>query len=446
MSRKPATLVRLIVVVMMLASLAVAFGPAAAQEEPSGTLSVAIWGSKQDIDSVQAVIAAYEEAFPNVVIDVQENACGENYAACKTLIAGGSMFDVFVPGNWSIQGMIQDGVVENLEPYIEASGLDKDDFYPAALSAMTGQIDGNVHALPMGYHIEVLYYNKDLFDAAGLDYPPADGSYTWQDVREWARKLTLDENGNNAESPDFDPDNIVQWGHYIWPAVIAGFEPILLAFGGSTMSVPDGQTCNLEHPDSIRAFQFIQDMMWVDHTAITPQVEQENAGKYRFALGELAMLGGAHWMTDIINDQNPDLNYDVAALPAEQAGNASVVHVHGWAFYSGSQNKDLAWHFVQWVSTEGAGPEMGLIPAYRDLALSDVFLERPGEPEHLQEAFLEPADWPLTMGPTAFSDKYAQILGPDGYGLAIEAIMLNEMPAAEALAGVCEVVDAIMNE
>jgi multiple sugar transport system substrate-binding protein len=342
--------------------------------------------------------------------------------------------------------MIEDGVLENLDPYIEESGLDLNDFYPGALTGMTGFTDGSVYALPMGYHIEVLYYNKDMFDAAGLDYPPADGSYTWDDLREWAKKLTLDDDGNDAASPDFDPDDIVQWGMYIWPNTIAGYEPVMLAFGGSTMSVPDGQTCNLENPDSVRALQFIQDMMWVDHTAITPQVEQENAGKYRFAGGELAMLGGAHWMTPIINDQNPDMNYDVAPLPAGDAGNASVMHIHGWGVYSGSESKDLAWHFVKWVSTEGAGPEMGLIPAWRDLATSDVFLGAEGEPDHLKEAFLDAAEWPLTMGPTAFNSKYEQINGPDGYGSAFESITLNEMPAAEALAGICDKVDAIMSE
>jgi multiple sugar transport system substrate-binding protein len=99
MSHK-STLVRLTFVLMLLIAMAAAIGPAAAQdEEPSGKLSVGIWGGKQDIDEVRAVIEAYEAAFPNVILDVQEGNCGTDYASCKTLIAGGSMFDVFVPGN-----------------------------------------------------------------------------------------------------------------------------------------------------------------------------------------------------------------------------------------------------------------------------------------------------------------------------------------------------------
>ncbi len=410
----------------------------------SGKLSVMIWGSKQDIDEVRAVIARYQEQFAEVILDIQEGGCGADYAACKTLIAGGSMVDVFVPGNWVSQSMIKDKVLLELDPYIDRDALDLGDFYPAALNAMRGMTDNKVYALPMGYHIEVIYYSKDHFDKAGLAYPPADGSYTWDDLREWAKKLTLDVNGNDANSSSFKPEDIRQWGFYTWPFTPAGYEPILLAFGGSTMSVPDGRRCNLEHPDSIRAFQFIQDLIWKDHCAVTPQADQENAGKYRFAAGEVSMLSGAHWMTTIINDQNPSLRNDVAAMPRGKAGNASVVHVHGWGVYSGSQAKDLAWHFVKYVSTDGAGPEMGLIPAYKDFALSDLFLKRPNEPEHLREAFLDPAGWPLCMQPSMFNERFAEITGQDGMAPALEAIYLNEKSAAEALAGICERIDAIM--
>ncbi|MCL6430132.1 MAG: extracellular solute-binding protein [Anaerolineae bacterium] len=410
----------------------------------AGKLSVMIWGSKQDVDEVRAVISGYQSRFPEVTLDIQEGGCGPDYAACKTLIAGGSMVDVFVPGNWVNQSMIRDRVLLELDPFIDRDGLNLDDFYPAALNAMKGMLDNKVYALPMGYHITVIYYNKDHFDKAGLPYPPADGNYTWHDLREWARKLTLDANGNDANSSAFKPEDIKQWGFWTWPFNSAGYESILLAFGGSSMSVPDGRKCNMEHPDTIRAFQFIQDMIWKDHSTMTPQADQENAGKYRFAAGEVAMLQGAHWMTTIINDQNPSLRNDVAAQPREKAGNATNVFVHGWGIYSGAQAPELAWHFVRYVSTEGAGPEMGLIPAYTDLALSDIFLKRPGEPEHLKEAFLDPASWPLCMSATMFNEKFAEITGPDGMAPAIEMIFLNEKPAAEALAGLCEKIDAIM--
>ncbi|MCL6430131.1 MAG: extracellular solute-binding protein [Anaerolineae bacterium] len=412
--------------------------------ELSGKLSVMIWGSKQDIDEVRAVIAGYESRFPDVTLDIQEGGCGVDYGACKTLIAGGAMPDVFVPGDWLIPAMSQDGVLLVLDPYIDRDGVNLDDFYPAAMISLKGT-DNKVLALPMGYHICVMYYNQDMFDKAGLPYPPADGNYTWHDVREWARKLTLDSKGNDANSSSFDPNDIVQWGMWTWPFTYIGFEPIILAFGGSVMTIPDGKKCNLEHPDSIRGMQFIQDLIWKDHSTMTPQADQENAGKYRFAAGEVAIMSAAaHWQTNIVLDQNPSLRNDVAAMPKEKAGNATHIYVTGWGVYSGTKVPELAWHFVRFVSTEGAGIEMGLIPAYKDLAMSDLFLKRPGEPEHLKEAFLDPAAWPLCIPPTVNNVHYAEIIGPDGIAPAIEEIYLNEKPAAEALAGVCEKVDAIM--
>jgi multiple sugar transport system substrate-binding protein len=418
--------------------------PPAVEAKPAGKLSVTIWGSKQDVDEVRAVIQGYQDSFPDVALDIQESGCGADYAACKTLIAGGGMADVFVPGDWLVPAMLQDGVLLVLDPYIERDALDLNDFYPAALISLRGP-DNRIYALPMGYHVTVMYYNLDLFDQAGLAYLPPDGNYTWHDVREWAKVLTLDSKGNNANDAGFDPDDIVQWGMWTWPFVWAGYESIMLAFGGSIMSIPDGQKCNMEHPDSIRAMQFIQDLIWKDHSTMTPQADQENAGKYRFPAGEVAIMSAAaHWQTTIVQDLNPGLRNDVAAMPKEKAGNAANTFVTGWAVYSGSKIQDLAWHFVQFVSTVGAGPQMGLIPAYRDLALSDMFLNRPGEPEHLKEAFLDPADWPLCIPPTVNGPRFAEITGQDGLAPAIEAIYLNKMPAAEALAGVCEKIDAIM--
>lgn len=412
--------------------------------KPAGSLSVMIWGSKQDIDEVQAVINNYSAGFPEVTLDIQEGGCGVDYASCKTLIAGGGMPDVFVPGDWVIPSMTQDGVLLMLDPYIERDGLDLNDFYPAAMISLKGK-DGKVYALPMGYHVSAMYYNTELFDKAGLDYLPADGNYTWQDVREWASVLTLDSKGRNASDAGFDPEDIIQWGMWTWPFTHIGYEPIMLAFGGSTMSMPDGEKCNMEHPDSIRAMQFVQDLIWKDHSAMTPQVDQENAGKYRFAEGTVAIMSAAaHWQTTIVNDLNPELPNDVAAMPKEKAGNATNTFVTGWGVYSRSRTPDLAWQFVQYVSTVGAGPEMGLIPAYKDLALSDLFLKRPGEPKHLKEAFLDPAEWPLCVPPTLIGPRYAEITGQDGLAPALEAIYLNQATAAGALAGICEKIDALI--
>ncbi len=421
---------------------------------PSGQLTVFMWGGPPDIDTYEAAIANYREAFPDVEIELVDAAgCGASYAACKTLIAGGTMADVFVPGSWNYNAMANDGVLEDLTPLIESDpDLALEDFHPVTVEAVTSLRDGQVVGLPMGFNIQSLWYNRDMFDAAGLAYPPSDGDYTWDDVRDWATQLTLDGEGNTPAAADFDPARIDQWGfynHFVWPWG-NGYDPILFAFGGSAMTLPDRQSCNLEHPDSVRAWQFIQDLMWTDHSTMKPDAHAEQVGFLRWVGGQVAMQQGSFEQAKLVEDQNPGLNYDIAPLPRGDAGNATVIQVHMWSIFSGSANKDLAWHLVSWIATEGSvgdfGSIMTLIPAYRDFALGEYFVDASYAPANTKAAQLDPLDWDLTTYPSMYNERTDQIQGSDGFGDALSAILNNKQSAEEALSGVCARVDAVMQE
>ncbi len=439
--------------ILLLTSLGLA-STVAQDAAPSGQLTVFMWGGPPDIDTYEAAIANYREAFPDVEIDlIDAGGCGADYAACKTLIAGGTMADVFVPGSWNYNAMANDGVLEDLTPLIESDpDLALEDFHPVTVEAVTSLRDGQVVGLPMGFNIQSLWYNKDMFDAAGLAYPPSDGDYTWDDVRDWATQLTLDGDGNTPASADFDPARIDQWGfynHFVWPWG-NGYDPILFAFGGSAMTLPDRQSCNLEHPDSVRAWQFIQDLMWTDHSTMKPDAHAEQVGFLRWVGGQVAMQQGSFEQAKLVDDQNPGLNYDIAPLPRGDAGNATVIQVHMWSIFSGSANKDLAWHLVSWIATEGSvgdfGSIMTLIPAYQDFAQGEYFVGASYAPANTKAAQLDPLDWDLTTYPSMYNERTAQIQGSDGFGDALSSILNNKQSAEEALSGVCARVDAVMQE
>lgn len=423
---------------------------------PEGELNVIVWGAGADIDSQVNAANKYMELFPQVKININPGDCGVNFPACKTLIAGDTMPDVFVPGIWNYNAMIDSDVLEDLEPYIQADRVEIADFNSKSIESLKALSNEKLYGLPMGYNCQSLYYNLDMFDAAGLEYPDPSGNYTYEDVRAWAKKLTLDENGNNAESPDFDAARITQWGLHTGAvaASIPNSDHILLAFGGSYMNLPDRQTCNLEHPDSIRAWQFVQDLMYVDKTVVGRDANQEQAGYLRWITGQVAMQTGSHEQVTFVNEQNPSLRYDMAALPKDKAGNATNVQYHIWSLYKGSEKKDLAWHLIRWLATdgsvygndEGTAPLMGLIPVYKDFAEGPAFLENPREPEHLKEAQLDPTSWKLCVFPTGYNQKTDDIGGQDGWGPAIDEILSNSKPAAEALAGINEKINNIMQQ
>lgn len=429
---------------------------AAQADPPEGSLKAIVWGNAQDIDSQTTAVNKYMELYPQVKVEITQGDCGVSFPACKTLIAGGTMPDVFVPGIWGYNGMVNQSVLEDLEPYIQRDALAVTDFNPKSIESLRALSDGKLYGLPMGYNCQSLYFNQDMFDKAGIAYPPPDGNYTWQDVRDWAKAMTLDGNGNNGTSPDFDGNSVTQWG-FTTLAVTQGaaaYDNMLIAFGGSTMSLPDRQTCNLEHPDSIRAWQFIQDIIHVDKSTVGPDANQEQAGYLRWVTGQVAMQTGSHEQVGLVHEQNPTMRFDMAPLPKEKAGNATNVQYHIWSIFQGSKNKDLAWHLVRWLATDGAtmgaadgnAPLMNLIPAYKDAALGPAFLQKPGEPAHLKEAQLDPTAWPLCVYPTGYNQKTDEISGQDGWGPALDDIISNRKTATEALTGINAKIDAIMSQ
>lgn len=275
-------------------------------------------------------------------------------------------------------------------------------------------------------------------------------------MRAWAKKLTLDQNGNNAESPNFDASKIKQWGitTLALSKTIPAFDYMMLAFGGSLMNLPDRQTCNIEHPDSIRTWQFIQDLIYVDKTHVDPNTNQEQAGYLRWVAGQVAIQTGSHEQVSLVHLQNPTMKFDMAALPGEKAGNATNVQYHIWSIYQGSKHKDIAWHLIRWLATDGSvmgapggnSPIMSLIPAYKDLAQGPAFLQKPGEPAHLKEAQIDPTSWKLCVYPTGYNQKTDEISGQDGWGPALDDVLAKKKTAAEAFAGLNDKINKIMRQ
>lgn len=412
----------------------------------SGTVRVMLWGNDQDITSIKEAAKGFETARPEITISWETGDCGVDYATCKTLVAGGTLPDAFVMGTWSYFDAVRDGVIADVTPYLEESGTSKDDFTPSVINALTSS-DGGLYGLPMGYNVQSLFYNKDMFDAAGLQYPPADGSYTYDDLREWAAKLTLDVSGNNATEAGFDPDQIEQWGYFNFAAlpIPQGYMPVLAAFGGGILGGEQRNECTADSDGTIAGFQWLQDLMWTDHSAITPQLQQEESGNARWVRGQVAMQQGSHEQVVAVQSQNPDLNYGIAALPKGPAGNATLTQSHIWSIANQSEVKDAAWEFIHYMSTEGAGKQMGLIPAYKDLAEGDDFATAPNEPADLVAAQITPAAWPLTVTNTDPSGVWSIVSSQDGIAPALEDIFLNRKSASDALSGICSSrIDALL--
>lgn len=421
-------------------------GAATGDVEPA-TVRVMLWGNDADISSIKDAAAGFSTARPEITIEWESGDCGVDYAACKTLVAGGNTPDVFVMGSWNYFEAARDGVTADLTPYLEESGTTTDDFTPAIIDALTSPSDGKLYGLPMGYNIQSLFYNKDMFDAAGLDYPPADGSYTYDDLREWAAKLTLDGSGNDATAAGFDPNAIQQYGYFNFAAapIEPGYAPVLAAFGGGILGGDARNECTADSEGTIEGFQWLQDLMWTDHSAITPQLQQEEPGYARWSAARSPCSRFSR-----AGARRP------AAEPRAQLRHRRPARGSGRQRDAGadprlgdvraSEHKDAAWEFLHYMATEGAGKQMGLIPAYQDVAQGPAFAQAEGEPEGLVEAQIDPAGWDLTFTNVDPSVVWSAVSSQDGIAPAIEDIIMNRATAAEALDGICASrIDALLD-
>lgn len=427
--------------------LAVACSNTGSKSGPSSSnsLRISVWGVNEDIASIKSAASGFQKANPDVKLDFRVGDCGADYAACKTLIAGKNMSDVLVTGSWNFNQMVNDGVLTDLTSRMKADGVQASDFTAVAIGSDKAAKDGAYHGLPMGFNIQSVFYNKTMFAKARLAVPPADGNYTYDQVRQWARKLTLDSKGRNADDPAFDSGHVVQWGYYNRTAIPSdsGYDPVLWAYGGGLLGAGQSK-CQLEDPATISAFQLLEDMMWKDHSSPTPQMEQETPGYLRWIQGHVAMQQGSHEQVTIASTQNKSLSFDMAALPKGPAGNATLAQVHTWAVYQGSSNQDLAWKFVKYMATEGSGKQMGLIPAYKDRAKGPDFATALGEPANLVAAQLTPAGWPLTRTNVDPKGILSEVEGQDGIGPALTAITTGKSSAADALKGSCAKISKLL--
>ena len=289
----------------------------------------------------------------------------------------------------------------DLTPYIESAGVDRSTIEDALWDVY--QLDGKQIGIPMAVYPSFIYYNKALFDEADLPYPPHEvgeqyegQDWTWEAVRELALQLTVDGDGNTADSPDFDPATIEVWG---LDAQFTNNDPRAWStiFGGSGSIVgDDGATA--QWPDNWRdGLQFFYDGMWTDR--IIPNKAELDAiepGGNSFNTGRIAMDVVHQWYTCCLADVS---DWDIAVLPTGPDGTVtSKLHADTVGILDTTENPEAAFEVLNWIRQN---PDLlqawGALPAVVDQR--DAFFAALDE----QFAPLE-VDWSVSTQMLGFPD------------------------------------------
>jgi multiple sugar transport system substrate-binding protein len=319
--------------------------PAAPAANVSGTIRVGSWDSAEALEPFNKSIESFQKKYPDV--KVQLEAVPQGYGdKMLTQFAAGTAPDVFQVGDGDVAKWTAQGVLEDLDPYISGdkgnNPLDMNVFYPAV--AAIGQVEGKTYLLTKDYSPLVLYYNKDLFDAAGVKYP--DDTWTWDTFLDASKKLTDPGKQWGVQLPD-------SWGDLVW---YRGISPIIYQNGGKVIS-DDGKTTTgyLNSPEVVEAVQWYVDLVKKEKVAPSKEDLAALSGVDLFQTGQVAMLWTGRWpLKDF--QKNTDLHFGTAQLPQGKERANSICWA-GFGMYSKSQNKDAAWAFLKYIAAEEGAKE-----------------------------------------------------------------------------------------
>lgn len=411
---------------MKFAVLSLLLATAAAHAET--TLVYQAWGTPAEGEVWNEIARAFEAEHPDIKVDIQLADWDSYWEKLRVQIAGGTPPDVFAMSPPLYPDWQSRGVLLNLQPYLDADPTALDGVYPVTLQAY--QTPEGYFGLPRDFQTIVLYYNKDMFDAAGLAYPTAD--WTWDDLRTAAQKLTIDKDGDGRTD---------QWGFsadgYGPEALIA---PMIRSFGGDLIDVTARKTL-LDSPEAKAAIGLIREMFVTDQSMPNEQ-EVASFGWDPFLAGVAAMTLSGHW--SIPDYSASALKWDIAPIPKGPKGRVTTVNSAGFVISKDTAAPDAAFAFVKFatgVEGQTLAAKIGLaVPIREAVATAPAYLEQ-------TSALIDHA---LFVDALAYAQPLPVFRGYEewssGLGDNLNLIWTDQMPVDDAIAEAVAAGDEALNK
>lgn len=315
--------------------------------------------NSEEIDLGEKIVfwhswSGYEEEFLRKLADEYTAEKGvevellqtKDFTTVLTAISGGTPPDLLMMSDMSrAYELASSGALMPLADFMERDGISEDIFLDTAIQS--GYFDGTLYALPHMGFCDGLYWNKDLFEEAGLD--PNSPPKTAEEMLEFANKLNkVDADGNIIQlgyAPGYS-------GHHM--QTNASFVKV---FNGSVYDETTGQY-TLTDPGIVSAFkwqqQFNKDL---DPQAVANFIASAGAGltaEDLFFSGKVAMAVSGCWVGSFLNRIVPDLDYGVTAIPASEENTEWPDGIIGIAYNphcipTKSSNPEGAWDFMKYM-------------------------------------------------------------------------------------------------
>jgi multiple sugar transport system substrate-binding protein len=270
------------------------------------------------------------------------------------------------------------GGLEPLGPYLgNSERIRASDFYPVTVEAFTWR--GQLWCIPQNISSLVVYYNRDLFDSAGVAYPGP--GWTWTDFLQTARALTRDLDGDGE---------IDQYGAGIDPSIFR-LAPFIWQNGGALVDNPaNPQRLSLDEPAAREAFQWFVNLQVEERVVPDAVAEAAESSESRFLNGRLGLFFNSRRGVPTYRTIE-SFSWDVAPLPQRQQ-TAGILHSDAYCLAAAAEHKEAAWRFIEFAnSVEGQtliAASGRTVPSLPAVAESAAFLD-PNQPPAHSRVFLD---------------------------------------------------------
>lgn len=338
------------------------------------------------------VLNAFTAKHKNIKVEALPPAGAQFQEKIVTLVASGTPPDVAATHFTQVRDLGPQGTVQDLAELLKRDAFPKEHvgWEPYAWR-------GKQYGVPYGLQGSCIFYNKSLFEAAGMPLP--DDAWTWGQFADTARRLVKEDQEEPAKSiwgaSDYGGQNF-QYMH-----------ALLLTYGGGLVNEKLDDFTVLS-PASLQGLEFRGS--WVPQRRIAPATGSVGAMNNQFMAGTLAMQISGSWFTSNIKaSQLNRASWDVAPLPKGPKRRAGLVHAQGIGIPSGPTQLEAAWALVKHLALPESMMPFGkaghIIPANRKVW--ETSLPADGVPAGFKKAALD--TWEEIASDSPFMPRRADI-------------------------------------
>jgi multiple sugar transport system substrate-binding protein len=396
----------------------------AATAEPV-TIRVMTFFAHDNPEVEEAVVAAFEAAHPNIKVQLEQTSYDDIFTKYTADVAAGTPADVISMNYENLRKFAGLNALEPLNDYVTRDNYDTSIYYANTLDMHT--VDGVLYGLPATFSDNVLYFNKSMFDAAGIAYP--DSSWDWNKLIEVSKQFVKDTDGDGVTDQ-------YGYGPAWWPMYLFEYNTNVLT--------ADGTKCALNTPEGLQAMQAYVDLSTTDGVTANAAAQASQGDYDRFIAGKLAMYDAGPWAVAPFNQNITSFTWDVAENPAGTV-KGTFLYSNAYAISAASTQKDAAWEFIKFATgAEGSTiRQQGKfeISAVKSVAESIFVSSMKGtSPEH-PEVFMDSVAFGQRLSENARFQEMMDAIQPE-----LDQALAGTKTVEQAMNDACDVVNSMIAE